>query len=238
MDSDKVTVGDLNSDLRGTAARKSEGKPQWWQLPLGAVANLQREYSPLSSSSVELAIADLGTWQSGADLGLYAAMATVLDLLATEQNIDRLKNYIPLRALESTVAVLEFGAKKYPAAQHDIIDPKTGRPTPLAAGNWAKGMPWSVCLSCAVSHLFAAAGGEKLDKESGLSHLAHAMCNLLFLAHYEVAYPEGDDRIKQFRVIRRDERFVAGWDVPEQLRHLVDDRGVEPRGLCIIGDYA
>jgi len=30
-------------------------------------------------------------------------------------------------------------------------------------------------------HIFAYIDGEEIDKESGLSHLAHAACNLMFL---------------------------------------------------------
>ena len=36
--------------------------------------------------------------------------------------------------------------------------------------------------------------GEDIDTESGEHHLDHAICNLLFLRHYEMTYREGDDR--------------------------------------------
>jgi len=126
------------------------------------------------------------------------AIAELLAVLADE-HVMRWDQGVPLRAFKSTMDVLEFGAKKYPACAADKAVDAQGRPTPESAGNWAKGMPWSVCLSCALSHLFSFAGGEAVDSESGLSHLAHAMCNLLFLKSYETLYPEGDDRIIQYR---------------------------------------
>ena len=34
-------------------------------------------------------------------------------------------------------------------------------------------------------HLNAWRKGEKIDRESGMSHLAHAACNVMFLMHFE-----------------------------------------------------
>lgn len=81
-------------------------------------------------------------------------------------------------ALLKVVAVLDFGKKKY------------------ASHNWRKGMAWSRVLSAALRHLFAYISGEDKDKESGLSHLAHAACCVLFLLEYEETKRELDDRYK------------------------------------------
>lgn len=195
---DEVTVGDLNSSERGSGARKGKNKPQWWQLPLFALDGIDMFYPSEGAISVWDVIQELSMWQRDRSfqMTLPRAIANLLYLLAEQQNINPSVG-VPLRALESTTRVLEFGAKKYPATEKFAIG-TDGRPTPAAAGNWAKGMPWSVCLSCALSHLFAHAGGDVNDEESGISHLAHAMCNLLFLRSYETLYPEGDDRIPQF----------------------------------------
>ena len=72
--------------------------------------------------------------------------------------------------------VFDYGRKKY------------------AEWNWAKGMPWSVPLACAVRHCLAILRGEENDPESGLPHRGHVACNLVMLAQYESSYPEGDDR--------------------------------------------
>jgi hypothetical protein len=83
---------------------------------------------------------------------------------------------IPLCTLEDEAKVWMYGKQKY------------------AAWNWAKGMDWSVPLACALRHIAAWQRGEELDAESGLPHLAHAMCNLRMLTLYAKTYPEGDDR--------------------------------------------
>jgi hypothetical protein len=67
-----------------------------------------------------------------------------------------------------------------------------------AAWNWAKGMPWSVPMACALRHIAAWQKGEDIDPESGQPHLAHAMCNLRMLSLYAKTYPEGDDRPKKW----------------------------------------
>jgi|688.fasta_scaffold768638_1 hypothetical protein len=83
---------------------------------------------------------------------------------------------IPLCTLEDEARVWAHGQRKY------------------ASWNWAKGMAWSVPFACAMRHLAAWQRGEELDPESGLPHLAHAMCNLRMLTLYSKTFPEGDDR--------------------------------------------
>lgn len=61
--------------------------------------------------------------------------------------------------------------------------------------NWRKpeGYKASRCFNALLRHMFAWWRGEDIDKESGISHLAHAMCNLLFLM-YHFKEGNGDDR--------------------------------------------
>lgn len=75
---------------------------------------------------------------------------------------------VPFEALEGMVKVLEFGAKKY------------------SRNNWQTngGFEWLRVFSSTMRHMFAWVSGEDNDKESGFSHISHAQCNLLFLAHY------------------------------------------------------
>jgi hypothetical protein len=71
---------------------------------------------------------------------------------------------LPFAALEDVARVLEFGARKY------------------APDNWRKVEGWRWRYTRAgFGHLAAFARGEKLDPESGLPHLAHAACCLLFI---------------------------------------------------------
>lgn len=88
--------------------------------------------------------------------------------------------YAALVALGSpfheAAAVLDYGKRKY------------------APFNWAKGMPWSVCIGCAARHVEHILWGDELDAESGLPHVGHLACNLIFLIQYASTYREGDDR--------------------------------------------
>ena len=218
---DEVAVGDLDSSARGTGARKNAGKPQWWQLPVFVLPDISVGYLnaligvglSVEYPTVLGVIESLGAWQRGhgrpnsSSTHLTIAMGRMLYLLAAEAGIEHPSRVNPpLRALESTVRVLEFGAVKY------------------KPGNWAKGMPWSVCLSCALSHLLAAEGGELLDKESGISHLAHAMCNLIFLKAYEQLYPEGDDRLTEWAFVgtKDQDTFMHSY---EHKLYWFDERG-------------
>jgi hypothetical protein len=83
---------------------------------------------------------------------------------------------IPVSAQLEEAEVLAFGAEKY--GEH----------------NWRKGMAWSRPYAAALRHLLAWGEGEDLDPESGISHLAHARCNLGFLLEYLKSHPELDDR--------------------------------------------
>jgi hypothetical protein len=74
--------------------------------------------------------------------------------------------------------VLEFGAKKY--------DP----------WNWKGGFKWARVASAVLRHIFSWLGGEDKDPETGLSHLSHASCGLMFLIDFEVNKLGEDDRWK------------------------------------------
>ncbi len=85
---------------------------------------------------------------------------------------------LPTDALYEIGKVLTFGAQKY------------------AAGNWAtgSGFAWSRLLGGLWRHTFAWARGEDNDPESGISHLAHAGCMLLFLLSHVLRKKGTDDR--------------------------------------------
>jgi hypothetical protein len=87
---------------------------------------------------------------------------------------------IPLCTLEDEAKVWMYGKEKY------------------AAWNWAKGMDWSIPFACMMRHMAAWQRGEENDPESGLPHLAHAMCNLRMLTLYSKTFTEGDTRPKEW----------------------------------------
>lgn len=79
-------------------------------------------------------------------------------------------------ALREVAKVMGAGAKKY--GRH----------------NWRKGMDWTRLHGAALRHIFAHLDGEDRDPETGLSHLAHAMCCMMFLLEYEQSKLGTDDR--------------------------------------------
>tara|TARA_R110001599_G_scaffold15833_1_gene65528 strand:- start:508 stop:900 length:393 start_codon:yes stop_codon:yes gene_type:complete len=72
--------------------------------------------------------------------------------------------------------ILTFGAEKY------------------EAHNWKIGLPMSRYYSACMRHLLAWNSGETLDPESGLNHLSHASCNLMFMLYFTKNKPRLDDR--------------------------------------------
>jgi len=68
-----------------------------------------------------------------------------------------------------TAEVLTFGAKKYEAE------------------NWKKATGKDIARyeGAILRHLMAYRKGEKIDPETGLSHLYHISCNTMFLAYFD-----------------------------------------------------
>lgn len=71
---------------------------------------------------------------------------------------------LPPLALRETVKVLTFGAEKY--------EPDNWRRVPDAHRRY---------FDAAQRHLWDYKAGEKIDPESGVSHLAHALCCIMFM---------------------------------------------------------
>lgn len=84
-------------------------------------------------------------------------------------------------ALIGTANVLAFGARKY------------------AAHNWRKGLAWSRLIGACMRHLLAFMRGEDLDQETGLPHLDHLACEVMFLQEFYRTRPDLDDRYKPER---------------------------------------
>ncbi len=86
---------------------------------------------------------------------------------------------IPWEALEGAARVLDHGKKKY------------------TAHNWRGGFLWGRLAGAALRHLFAWLGGQDLDPESGLPHIDHALCCLMFLSAHVRSGLGVDDRYKR-----------------------------------------
>lgn len=71
---------------------------------------------------------------------------------------------MPIRELSQVLSVLEHGANKY------------------GVNNWTNVTPFSErYFNAAMRHLTAWWSGEKNDPETGINHLAHVICCLIFL---------------------------------------------------------
>lgn len=82
----------------------------------------------------------------------------------------------PWDSFRAVVHILSFGAQKY------------------APRNWELGMSWSRVYAATHRHLIAWWEGERVDPESGKSHLWHAGCCVMFLIAYEIRGVGKDDR--------------------------------------------
>lgn len=74
---------------------------------------------------------------------------------------------LPFRELKEVVEILTFGAEKY------------------GAWNWVNVRPTERYVDAAFRHLTSWVEGDKKDLESNKSHLAHCICNLLFLMYFD-----------------------------------------------------
>lgn len=92
---------------------------------------------------------------------------------------------VPPLFIRLVALVLLFGARKY------------------KKNNWMKGMQWSEIIAGTIRHIYAFMEGKEYDEESGLPHLAHAACGLMFLCWFAYGpnknkYVEFDDRAYQW----------------------------------------
>lgn len=69
-----------------------------------------------------------------------------------------------------------------------------GSRSKYAQNNWRYGYVWSLSANALLRHYLAWVGGEDLDPESGLHHLAHAAWHSLVLVQFGHDHPELDDR--------------------------------------------
>lgn len=83
---------------------------------------------------------------------------------------------IPQRPLFEVAKVLGFGAQKY------------------GAHNYRDGFDWSRLTSSSLRHIYQFNEGENVDPETGVSHIAHAICGLLFLLEHQISGLGNDDR--------------------------------------------
>jgi hypothetical protein len=94
-------------------------------------------------------------------------------------------------ALHEISRVLGYGTQKY------------------AAHDWRQGLQYSRLIGAALRHLHAFNDGEDKDSESGLSHVAHAGCCIMFLLWMEQNRKDLDDRWTTLERIKEYEEAEA-----------------------------
>jgi hypothetical protein len=111
-------------------------------------------------------------WNAGIDVGPSVERIDSLKEVVLAQGVKydegKLRlDLVPVDALREIAKVLTFGANKY------------------ADRNWEKGMKYSRVYGALLRHVTSFWGGESVDPETGISHLAHAGCCLMFLLAFE-----------------------------------------------------
>ncbi len=125
-------------------------------------------------------------------------------------------------ALEETSKALQMGSEKY------------------GVGNWLKVENGEErYLSALIRHLTAYHQGEKLDKESGLSHLAHAAVNALFILDLETRYDYNSLQERRSCIGLPNDSWVAaevGQIQKDFHSPKLDNSGAESNGVCSSGE--
>jgi len=107
--------------------------------------------------------------------------------MGTKHDQDKVRlELLPIESLEEVAKVLTHGANKYQPY------------------NWTKGFKFTRLVGACMRHLFAWTRGEDKDPETGLSHLAHAACCLLFLIWMQKFRPNLDDRFKSQQEVNKE----------------------------------
>lgn len=119
--------------------------------------------------------------------------------LAKRNNKGKRKwSLVDFKALEPMIQVLEYGRDKY----SEFKNPETGEVFEGkdlsqdqreqwervydAADNWKKGFNGFENMESAIRHLVEYMSGTKDDDESGLPHLGHLMCCIMFEIYHNV----------------------------------------------------
>ena len=158
--------------------------PSSWDMAVGDVnSNKRGSGARANGDKVPMDLIPVSVWRNKWRTAMAQSVDgnQLLDIVYAlekwqEGEYKPLDKVLSFNCLEGACRVFEYGTKKY------------------AAWNWAKGMPWSVPLGCALRHIQAVLDGEFIDDESGLPHIDHVFSNLIMLDYFEKHYPEGDDR--------------------------------------------
>lgn len=110
----------------------------------------------------------------------------------------------PRRAFDSGTTAgfkMDLGKIRYellpPGPLREVARVYTMGAAKYSDDNWRSGMSWRRVYGALQRHLNAFWGGENIDPESHLNHLAHAVFGCFALMEYIVTHPELDDRVRE-----------------------------------------
>ena len=163
-------------------ATKFDGnKPQIFLIPargwfaMTTAKHEMQSYATPEGESPELRFMKFFTrFKTGEDYSALAVAGVILmRALGDQSRTDWWVN-----AKHKVTRVFEYGAKKY------------------KVGNWhaGDGFTWSRLIRAAEGHADSHFAGEVIDPESGLEHLAHALCCILMLLEHHLTGFGSDDR--------------------------------------------
>lgn len=172
----EMNIGSIESQEKGSGARANAGKPRWELMPLSQIVWLLfrdvcvNPLDPNLTTKLEVLVNELSYFQRYADAKAAQSVLKHSFMYLREQlNTDF------TGTCEEIIRVWEHGEKKY------------------ASFNWMKGMPWSSVVGAYMRHIQWLLKGEAIDKESGLHHGAHLVCNAMMMVHFVEYYPDGND---------------------------------------------
>lgn len=102
-------------------------------------------------------------------------------------------SFIDLDSMMDTADVFSFGAKKY------------------SRDNWKKGQSLTQVLDSMMRHIAGLQRGEFFDPESGLPHIGHIGCNMIFVSDTLRNHPEliEDERVARLAAIYyKDRKYI------------------------------
>lgn len=117
---------------------------------------------------------------------------SILTMIIKQENLEEFYVVSATTDLDSLTILLNFLKRQSLISKETCLESLSSYKT--GARNWEKGIKYSRCYGAALRHLLAWWGGKKVDEETGLSPLVHAMCEIMFLIRYTKDRKEFDDR--------------------------------------------
>lgn len=155
--------------------RRDMSNINWSSIPINQLDELSK-LSKEEQDTIDKQISDICTQILRKHNGLVQEQ--VDDNQAIKYDSEKIRvELLPYNALLEIAKVMTIGATKY------------------GDNNWRKGMLWSRLYGACLRHLIAWYEGQDKDEETGLLHLAHAGCCILFLITYQLLGLGTDNRI-------------------------------------------